>query len=232
MGELSLPFSAFGTHAEDRRLVWIVIASIVLHSAILLQPAQQAVKTGTQARLQSIDVSLHLLQQQEKSQLDAPVLKTEENNISSSERAALPPVQDSKKSKAKAKLSVSQQASSAPMPTSTAPQMAEQVMRGTEQDRHTGINEQYLAKLLRHIESFKFYPRMAQRRGIEGAVTVSFFLLANGEVGALKISGAHVLLQKAAQEAMQQAMPMLPAPAEVKLPLQISFVMQFQMPGA
>lgn len=113
----------------------------------------------------------------------------------------------------------------------TAPQTADHIVRGVEQPTVTA-SEHYLSKLLTHIESFKYYPRAAQQREIEGAVTVSFRLLADGMIDNLSVSGAHLLLQKAAQSAVQQALPMLPAPMDMRLPFQVSFVMQYQLPGA
>ena len=232
MGALSLHFPSYKTHPEDRRFKWIVVLSVILHSLILLEPKQAVQMTTTQAPHRGIDVSLSLLQQQLVKQ------QTIKNAPQPAEHQ--PRLQEQKLTQAERRQTESKLVSKAPVRQDViqpvnlmamAPQLAEQSTRGLEQEKTVTVNERYLAKLLTHIESFKYYPRMAQRRGIEGEVTVTFRLLPHGEVDDLSVTGPHMLLEKAAQSAVQQAMPMLPAPAEVGLPLQISFVMQFQLPG-
>jgi len=78
--------------------------------------------------------------------------------------------------------------------------------------------ENYLARLLAHIDSHKFYPRSARRRGVTGEVQVSFYLLRDGAVRDLRITGGSKLLRQAARQAIQNALSM-PAPAE-KIDLQ------------
>ncbi len=89
--------------------------------------------------------------------------------------------------------------------------------------------ESYLARLLAHIDSHKFYPRAARRRGQEGDVHVMFYLLQDGGIRALEISGDNRQLCEAAKHAVQAALPQLPAP--INLHEQVTLSMQFRLKG-
>jgi len=91
--------------------------------------------------------------------------------------------------------------------------------------------ESYLARLLAHIDSHKFYPRGARRRGQEGDVHVTFYLLQDGGIHALDISGGNRLLREAAERAVQAALPLPQPPASINLGEQVSFSMQFRLKG-
>ena len=95
----------------------------------------------------------------------------------------------------------------------------------------SSAQESYLARLLAHIDSHKFYPRAARRRGQEGDVHVVFYLLQDGGIRALEVSGASRQLREAAQRAVQTALPMPLPPASVDLHEQVSFSMQFRLKG-
>jgi len=91
--------------------------------------------------------------------------------------------------------------------------------------------ESYLARLLAHIDSHKFYPRGARQRGQEGDVHVKFYLLQDGGIRALEISGGSRLLRTAAERAVQAALPLPQPPESVNLGEQVSFSMQFRLKG-
>jgi protein TonB len=95
----------------------------------------------------------------------------------------------------------------------------------------SSAQESYLARLLAHIDSHKFYPRGARRRGQEGDVHVMFYLLQDGGIRALEVSGASRQLREAAQRAVQAALPMPLPPASIDLHKQVSFSMQFRLKG-
>ncbi|MGB5338917.1 MAG: TonB family protein [Gammaproteobacteria bacterium] len=89
--------------------------------------------------------------------------------------------------------------------------------------------ETYLQRLLAHIDSHKFYPRSARRRGQEGEVRVSFTLLADGSIRALQVKGSSRILRAAAERAVQSAQPMPAPPAAMNLREPISFGMVFRL---
>jgi protein TonB len=89
--------------------------------------------------------------------------------------------------------------------------------------------ESYLARLLAHIDSHKFYPRVARRRGQEGDVHVKFYLLQDGGIRALDISGGNRQLREAAERAVQAALPLPQPPASINLQEQVSFSMQYRL---
>ena len=110
----------------------------------------------------------------------------------------------------------------------TASQLALQQQAGAAKARQVA-QQQYLAKILAHIESYKFYPRVAQRRGLSGTISISFELLADGRIRSLSVTGGPLLLRHAAEQSMQQALP-LPRPApEWPTPMSVSLAMSYQM---
>lgn len=89
--------------------------------------------------------------------------------------------------------------------------------------------QQYLQKLLSHIESFKFYPRAARRRSIEGDVKISFNLQDDGGYQQLVIDGERSVLVNATRMALEAAMP-FPVPAEdIEISRQIEFTMVYSL---
>lgn len=106
---------------------------------------------------------------------------------------------------------------------------AEAKVAGTVDDQAfiEKARQKYLRRLMAHIEGYKNYPMAARRRRIEGDVKVAFTLQAGGRVADLNASGAHALLNGAANDAVGAAQPMPQPPETLKLPWQVSFTMRF-----
>ena len=91
------------------------------------------------------------------------------------------------------------------------------------------VQESYLQQLLAHIDSHKFYPRSARRRGLEGEIEVSFTLLENGNIRDLQVRGGSRILRKAAERAVLSAQPMPAPPDTMKRRDSVSFGMLFRL---
>jgi len=91
--------------------------------------------------------------------------------------------------------------------------------------------ESYLLRLLVHIDSHKFYPRKARRRGMEGKINISFYLHADGSISDLQVSGGSRLLRTAARQAVQQALSLPRPPESFHLQEQIRFGMVYRLDG-
>lgn len=91
------------------------------------------------------------------------------------------------------------------------------------------IRQNYLSRLMSHLEAHKFYPAAARRRGMEGTVHVSFTVMANGEIRQLQLAGGHKMLHQAAAETMQRSLPLPLPPREVATPLTLSYGMSFAL---
>jgi protein TonB len=91
--------------------------------------------------------------------------------------------------------------------------------------------ESYLLQLLAHIDSHKFYPRSARRRGIEGEIQVVFYLLRDGSISDLQIKGGNKILRNAAKQAVQQSLALPPPPESMRLQEQIRFGMVYRLDG-
>lgn len=70
--------------------------------------------------------------------------------------------------------------------------------------------QNYLGLVAEHINSYKYYPRNAIRRGMEGQVEVSFDLQSDGSIENLRTQGEHSVLLGASQRSIEQALPMPP----------------------
>ena len=89
--------------------------------------------------------------------------------------------------------------------------------------------EQYLQKLLSHIESFKFYPRAARRRSMEGNVIIVFTLQDDGSYQQLVLDGKRSILVNATRMALEAATP-LPVPTDdLAFSRQIKFTMVYSL---
>ena len=91
------------------------------------------------------------------------------------------------------------------------------------------VQQEYLTRLLIHIERHKFYPHAARARGIEGSIQVSFHLQANGSISGLYTKGDSMRLRRAAKRAVTNALPLPTCPAEVVCPMQVNYAMQFKL---
>ena len=89
--------------------------------------------------------------------------------------------------------------------------------------------KEYMQELLAHIENYKFYPRSARSRGIEGDIQVFFELMADGNIRALKVTRGRSVLQRATQQAVQNAIPLPVPPLELSMPQKIEFTIQYRL---
>lgn len=89
--------------------------------------------------------------------------------------------------------------------------------------------QEYLRRLMAHIDKYKHYPRAARRRFLEGDVRVSFALQAGGQVADLNVEGEQGILSGAAQSAVEQAQPLPLPPATLVLPWPVTFTMRFSL---
>ncbi len=90
-----------------------------------------------------------------------------------------------------------------------------------------GVSNEFLMKIQTAISSKNRYPKMAQIRGIEGEVLVSFTINADGSVTDIKVvkSNTTDILNHAALEAIKSAAYLFPKPDEtvhLKIPIAYS----------
>jgi len=83
--------------------------------------------------------------------------------------------------------------------------------------------------LLKHIDFYKIYPKIAQRRRIEGKVRVDLKLSSRVDISGLHLQYGTRILKSATKKAIQRALPMPEIPEEISLPLQISFFMEYRL---
>lgn len=107
--------------------------------------------------------------------------------------------------------------------------VAAEAVAGTVQDPALikQAKQEYLRRLMAHIEAHKEYPRAARRRRIEGDVHVVFTLLTGGGIAAVATEGGHHLLAEAARNAVKRAAPMPSPPERISLPWKVAFTMRF-----
>lgn len=91
------------------------------------------------------------------------------------------------------------------------------------------IRQRYFSTLLTHIEGYKYYPRTARSRGIEGSIQISFRLLEDGNISGLTASGGPLILRRAAKNSVSDALPLPICPPDITCPMQVSYAMQFKL---
>lgn len=129
---------------------------------------------------------------------------------------------------------VTKQEVTPPVPTSSEAEKspaAAEVMPGSVDDPAfiEQAKQEYLRRLMAHIESYKHYPRAARRRGIEGEVRIRFTLHQAGRMSALVVDGEQRVLVSAARDAVEAAEPMPLPPDSMPLPWDVSFTMRFTL---
>ncbi|WP_104744581.1 energy transducer TonB family protein [Helicobacter acinonychis] len=90
-----------------------------------------------------------------------------------------------------------------------------------------GVSNEFLTQIQTAISAKNRYPKMAQVRGIEGEILVSFVVNIDGSVTDIKVvkSNTTDILNHAALEAIKNAAPLFPKPKEVvhlKIPIAYS----------
>lgn len=91
------------------------------------------------------------------------------------------------------------------------------------------LRHAYEARLLRHIESYKFYPAAARRRRLEGGVPVTLRVGCDGELLAVSASRGASLLRRAAEQSVDGARPLPRPDAMLGCPRSVEFVMRYRL---
>lgn len=91
------------------------------------------------------------------------------------------------------------------------------------------LREQYLHRLMAHVDAFKFYPMKARRRGVKGTISIALTLLERGDITNLKVSGGHKLLRTAAERAVRHSLPLPHPPANLHLPTSLQFGIEYRL---
>lgn len=84
----------------------------------------------------------------------------------------------------------------------------------------------YREQLLRHLEKFKYYPFVARRRGLQGAVRMQIAVNRQGELRSVNCLSAASIFCHAAAESAHQAQP-LPEPPQS--PYQLEYMMEYKL---
>ena len=86
----------------------------------------------------------------------------------------------------------------------------------------------FLNQLRAKINRYKTYPRIAQRRGMQGVVKVRFTILKNGQVANISVTGASVF-RKSARNAVQKSFPINVKNAPLSLPKTVNITLRYQI---
>jgi len=87
---------------------------------------------------------------------------------------------------------------------------------------------QFLSNLRAKINRKKSYPRIAQKRGMQGTVKVRFTILKNGQVGHISVSGPKVF-HNSAKGAVKKAFPISVKNAPLRLPTTVNLKLRYQL---
>jgi protein TonB len=86
----------------------------------------------------------------------------------------------------------------------------------------------FLAAIRRKINRAKSYPRIAQRRGLQGVVNVQFTIFPNGRVGNITFSGPRIFYASA-RKAVENAFPVNPKKATLRLPASVTLSLHYKL---
>jgi len=100
--------------------------------------------------------------------------------------------------------------------------------RATSSRVNPNKKSQFLAKIRAKINRAKSYPRIAQKRGMQGTVKVRFTILKNGRVGHISLSGPKVF-HNSAKRAVKKAFPINTKNAPLSLPASVNLSLRYQL---
>jgi len=86
----------------------------------------------------------------------------------------------------------------------------------------------FLASIRAKINRGKSYPRIAQRRGMQGAVKVRFTILKNGHVGSITVNGP-TIFHRSAKRAVKKAFPISVKNAPLSLPTTVNLALRYKL---
>ena len=86
----------------------------------------------------------------------------------------------------------------------------------------------FLSRIRSKISKAKTYPRIAQRRGMQGSVKVRFTILKSGNVTDIRVSGKKVFY-KSARAAIKKAFPISTKNMPMSLPQTINLTLRYQI---
>ena len=87
---------------------------------------------------------------------------------------------------------------------------------------------QFLSRIRAKINRGKSYPRIAQRRGMQGVVRVRFTILKSGRVGSISVSGPKVF-HRSAKSAVKKAFPISVKNAPLSLPTTVNVSLRYKL---
>jgi len=100
--------------------------------------------------------------------------------------------------------------------------------RATSSKVNPKKKSQFLAKIRAKINRAKSYPRIAQKRGMQGTVKVRFTILKSGRVGSISVSGPKVF-HSSAKRAVKKAFPINTKNAPLSLPTSVNLKLRYQL---
>lgn len=86
----------------------------------------------------------------------------------------------------------------------------------------------FLSKIRSKINRNKTYPRIAQKRGMQGSVKVRFTISRSGTVGNISVSGPKIF-HSSARKAVKKAFPISVKNIPVTLPMTVNFTLRYQI---
>ena len=86
----------------------------------------------------------------------------------------------------------------------------------------------FLNQIRTKINRNKAYPRIAQRRGMQGSVKVRFTILRNGQVGKISVSGPKVF-HTSAKSAVKKAFPINVKSTPISLPTTVNVTLKYKI---
>ena len=91
------------------------------------------------------------------------------------------------------------------------------------------IKNLFLSDLRNKINANKFYPKVAQRRGIEGNVKVSFYILHNGQLGDITIISGKKVFNEAVTNAIKNSFPIKVPKELINFPMNVNLQLNFSL---
>jgi len=219
---------------SDKKYFWTITLSVVVHGLALIGLLDQKIVATTLDDAIPSETSVRLIY---SPPAEKPAAKLAQKAKPKQQQKTVVKANTKPIAKPKAKVEPEpepeQISASSPQEQAPLPPVTQTPTSPLVQENETPLplagQKHYMAVLLNHIEGHKFYPNAARKRGLEASLQVSFHLLSENKIAGLTIEGHHKLLRKSAEKAVLSALPMPDVPVPLELPMQVAFLMTYEL---
>jgi len=215
---------------SDNKYIWTITLSVIVHGLALIGLLDQKIVATTLDEAIPSETAVRLIYSPPVEKKETKITQKDEpkQQQKTTVKTNTKPIPKAEKKAEKEQISASEPQEPV-LPPPIPPTPTSKLVQENKTPLPLSGQKHYMALLLNHIEAHKFYPNAARKRGLEGSFQISFHLLGKNKIAGLAVEGRHKLLRKSAEKAVLSALPMPDIPDQLELPMQVAFLMTYEL---